>query len=58
MKAMAGKGGDTVKDQVARRVLLCFWDRARANWGDEVQLGCFATGFKDGAYALKRHHAH
>jgi hypothetical protein len=49
MKAMTGQGGDAKKDQIPRRVLACFWDRGRAHWGDEVEFGILATGFKDGA---------
>jgi hypothetical protein len=49
MQAMAGQGGDTVNQQVARDILALFWDRGRACWGDEVELGIIATGFKDGA---------
>ncbi len=48
MRALSGKGGETVKDVVARRVIASFWDRGRAHWGDEVELGILATGFKDG----------
>jgi hypothetical protein len=45
---MSGKGGDTLKEQIARRVLVLFWSHGRAHWGAEVQLGVFVSGFKDG----------
>jgi hypothetical protein len=48
-KAMTGKAGQTVSEQVQRKVLACFWDRGRAHWGQEVLLGILATGFKDGS---------
>lgn len=48
MKALSGKGGDTVQDQVPRKITAVFWDRGRAHWGDEVELGTLVTGFKSG----------
>ena len=48
MQALSGKGGDTVRDQVPRKIVAVFWDRGRAHWGDEVELGALATGFKPG----------
>jgi hypothetical protein len=48
-KAMTGKAGDTVSEQVQRKVLACFWDRGRAHFGQEVLLGILASGFKDGS---------
>ena len=39
MKAMAGSAGQTVKTQINRRIIACFWNKGRAIWGDEVELG-------------------
>ena len=48
MKAMAGSAGQTVKTQINRRIIACFWNKGRAAWGDEVEMGILATGFLDG----------
>jgi hypothetical protein len=51
---LRGAGGDTAQDQVPRRVISMFWDRGRAHYGDQINLGCLITGFKDGtAVTLK-----
>jgi hypothetical protein len=48
-KAMTGKAGQTVSEQVQRKVIACFWDRGRAHWGQEIEFGILASGFKDGS---------